>query len=118
MLSITRDASVAALRLQHQAHDPRTTVLLVVDDPRSRRWKNLRLTQEMIASRVGARRAGITVAAGMLQEMNGIEYRRGQLHIQDREVLEQAVCECYTIMQTRFQATLRLTPQTQPSHYK
>jgi len=59
---------------------------------------NLSLTQEMIASRVGARRAGITVAAGMLQSMKAIEYRRGQLHINDREVLERTVCECYEIM--------------------
>lgn len=63
---------------------------------------NLRLTQEMIASRLGARRAGITVAAGVLQAMQAIEYRRGQLHIKDREVLEHAVCECYTIMQSEF----------------
>ena len=60
---------------------------------------DMSLTQEMIASRVGARRAGITVAAGMLQEMHAIAYRRGQLHISNREVLEQAVCECYSIMQ-------------------
>ena len=58
----------------------------------------LSLTQELIASRVGARRAGITVAAGMLQEMGGIDYRRGQLHIRSREVLEQTVCECYNTM--------------------
>ena len=63
---------------------------------------NLKLTQEMIASRVGARRAGITVAAGMLQEMGGIDYRRGQLHISDRNVLEVTVCECYSIMQADF----------------
>jgi len=61
---------------------------------------NLSLTQEMIASRVGARRAGITVAAGMLQAMKAIEYRRGQLHINDRGILERTVCECYTIMKT------------------
>lgn len=60
------------------------------------------LTQEMIASRVGARRAGITVAAGLLQDMNAIAYRRGQLHISNREILEQAVCECYSIMQADF----------------
>ena len=59
---------------------------------------NLNLTQEMIASRVGARRAGITVAAGMLQEMNAIDYRRGRLHIRDRAVLEQVVCECYALL--------------------
>ena len=63
---------------------------------------NLNLTQEMIASRMGARRAGITVAAGMLQEMNAIDYRRGKLHIRDRALLERAVCECYTIMQAEF----------------
>lgn len=59
---------------------------------------NVRLTQEMIASRVGARRAGITVAAGLLQEMHGIAYRRGQLQIEDREILERTVCECYKLM--------------------
>jgi len=63
---------------------------------------NLRLTQEMIASRLGARRAGITVAAGVLQQMRAIEYRRGQLHIIDRATLENAVCECYAIMQNEF----------------
>ncbi len=65
---------------------------------------NLRLTQEMIASRVGARRAGITVAAGLLQEMHAIEYRRGQLHIRNREVLENAACECYSIMSAEFRS--------------
>ena len=60
----------------------------------------LSLTHEMIASRVGARRAGITVAAGMLQEMNAIAYRRGRVHIGNREALTSAVCECYNNMQT------------------
>ena len=59
---------------------------------------NLRLTQELMASRVGARRAGVTVAAGVLQEMHAIEYRRGQLHILNREALEEVVCECYSVM--------------------
>jgi len=63
---------------------------------------NLRLTQELISSRVGARRSGVTVAAGLLQEMNAIEYRRGQLHIVNREALEAVVCECYSIVQAEF----------------
>ena len=67
---------------------------------------NLRLTQEVIASRLGARRAGITVGAGTLQAMRAIEYRRGQLHIKDREVLERVVCECYNVMN----GDLRSTP--------
>lgn len=68
--------------------------------------ENLSLTQEMIASRVGARRAGITVAAGMLQSMKAIEYWRGQLHIANRELLESAVCECYTTMSSDFRFKL------------
>lgn len=66
---------------------------------------NLRLTQEVIASRLGARRAGITVAAGTLQAMRAIEYRRGQLHITDRDALEHTVCECYQIMSSDFKFT-------------
>ncbi|HET6979003.1 MAG TPA: Crp/Fnr family transcriptional regulator [Pyrinomonadaceae bacterium] len=61
---------------------------------------NLRLTQGLIASRVGARRVGVTIAAGLLQDMNAIEYRRRQIHIINREVLEAVVCECYSIVQT------------------
>jgi CRP-like cAMP-binding protein len=61
---------------------------------------NLRLTQEVIASRLGARRAGITVAAGTLQAMRAIEYRRGQLHITDRDTLVRTVCECYEAMKS------------------
>lgn len=66
---------------------------------------NLKLTQEMIASRIGARRAGITVAARRLQEMQAIEYRRGQLHIRSREILEQTVCECYSVLAVRSEPT-------------
>ena len=65
--------------------------------------ENLRLTQEAIASRLGSRRAGITVAAGTLQSIGAIEYRRGQLHIKDRLGLEKAVCECYPIMKAEFE---------------
>jgi len=64
---------------------------------------NLKLTQEAIASRLGARRAGITVAAGVLQSIGAIDYRRGQLHIKDRSSLERAVCECYAILQSDYE---------------
>ena len=66
---------------------------------------NLSLTQEMIASRVGARRAGITVAASLLQTMKAIEYRRGRLHIVNRKLLEQTVWECYKIMSNEYRFT-------------
>ena len=91
--------------------------LLMIDDRVG--GNNLNLTQEMIASRVGARRAGITVAAGMLQEMKAVEYRRGRLHIINRSVLERTVCECYNV----FKSECRFTPPpqfliTRPFRYK
>lgn len=63
---------------------------------------NLRLTQELIASRVGARRAGVAEAAGLLQEMKAIEHRRGHLYIVNRKALESIVCKCYSIVQADF----------------
>lgn len=78
---------------------------------------NLSLTQELIASRVGARRAGITVAAGMLQAMKAIEYRRGHLHITDREVLERIVCECYNVMKAEWEFIPPPRRVTRPFHY-
>lgn len=70
-------------------------LLMIHDRSRS---DSLRLTQEMMASRVSARRAGITIAAGVLQDLRAIECRRGQLHILDRTALEQVVCECYSVL--------------------
>jgi alcohol dehydrogenase class IV len=73
--------------------------------------RNLKLTQEIIASRLGACRAGITVATGTLQAIHALDYRLGQLHITEREVLQHAVCECYQIMKSDF----RFTP---PARYR
>ncbi|HKV34889.1 MAG TPA: Crp/Fnr family transcriptional regulator [Pyrinomonadaceae bacterium] len=93
---ITQVSQRCVCNTRHTVMDRLCCWLLMLDDRIG--GENLRLTQEMIASRLGARRAGITVAAGTLQAMQGIEYRRGQLHITDREVLEGVVCECYEIM--------------------
>jgi hypothetical protein len=76
--------------------------------------ENLKLTQEAIASRLGARRAGVTVAAGTLQSIGAIEYRRGQLHIKNREGLEQAVCECYPVLKAEFEGVKTWTTFSPP----
>jgi CRP-like cAMP-binding protein len=65
--------------------------------------RSLRLTQEVMASRIGARRAGITVAARTLQAINAIDYRRGRLEICSRNILEQMACECYKVVAVRFE---------------
>ncbi|MBC7611193.1 MAG: winged helix-turn-helix domain-containing protein [Polaromonas sp.] len=53
------------------------------------------LTQEFLAYMLGARRVGITAAAGALQKSGVIAYSRGKLTVLDRRGLEKASCSCY-----------------------
>ena len=97
---ITQVSQRAVCNARHTVLERLACWLLMIHDRVG--GDNLKLTQEAIASRLGARRAGITVAAGVLQSVGAIEYRRGQLHIRDREELEQAVCECYAVLKADF----------------
>ncbi len=62
----------------------------------------LELTHEAIALMLGARRAGVTVSAGLLQDEGVISYRRGQITVTDRAGLEAMSCECYLLMKKEF----------------
>lgn len=53
------------------------------------------MTHEFLSMMLGIRRAGVTVAAGALQQAGLIRYTRGQMNIVDRPGLEDAACECY-----------------------
>ena len=56
------------------------------------------LTQEFLGEMLGVRRAGVSVAAGLLKRRNLIHYRRGRVRILDRKGLEKTACECYAII--------------------
>src|SRR3954465_4676446 len=56
------------------------------------------MTQELIANMLGVRREGVTDAAGKLQKLGAIEYRRGHITILDRHRLEELSCECYAVV--------------------
>jgi CRP-like cAMP-binding protein len=58
----------------------------------------LTMTQELIANMLGVRREGVTEAAGKLQKLGVIEYRRGQITVLDRPQLERLSCECYAVV--------------------
>jgi CRP-like cAMP-binding protein len=66
----------------------------------------LRLTQELIANRLGGRRESITKAAGRLQTAGLIRYVRGHISILDRKGLEANSCECYQVVKTEFDRLL------------
>lgn len=59
---------------------------------------DLIMTQELIASMLGVSRGGITEAAGNLQKLGVIEYKRGRIRVLDRPRLEQFSCECYQVV--------------------
>lgn len=55
----------------------------------------IQITQERIADHLGVRRAGVTVVALHMQAVGAISYRRGNLRVTNREMLEEMACECY-----------------------
>ena len=67
----------------------------------------LTMTQELIANMLGVRREGVTEAAGKLQKLGVIDYRRGRIKVRDRHELERLCCECYEVVKKE---TDRLLP--------
>jgi CRP-like cAMP-binding protein len=63
---------------------------------------DLQLTHDFIATMLGVRRAGVSVAANNLQAAGLINYRRGNIHILDRAGLEGHSCECYGVVRKEF----------------
>jgi CRP-like cAMP-binding protein len=56
------------------------------------------MTQELVASMLGVRRESVTDAAGKLQTVGCIRYRRGHIGVLDRAGLEALSCECYGVV--------------------
>jgi hypothetical protein len=60
------------------------------------------MTHEFLSMMLGVRRAGISVAAGVLQKASLIHYAAGRMEVTDRPGLEAAACECYDLVRREF----------------
>ena len=80
--------------------------------PRLARWllmsqdrahgNRFEMTHEFLASMLGVRRSGVTLAAGVLQRGGLIHYTRGELTVLDRQGMETAACSCYAADQLTY----------------
>lgn len=93
-------SQVAACNRLHSISERLARWLLMSDD--RCKCSDLPFTQEFLSLMLGARRAGVTEAALVLQAEELIHYRRGHIKIKDREGMEQYTCECYVTLKAEF----------------
>ena len=90
---VTQISQRSACAVFHTVEQRFAVWLLLLTD----RSKNdvIQITQERIAEHLGVRRAGVTVAAAAMQHAGAMSYRRGNLRVNDRQMIEEIACECY-----------------------
>ena len=93
---MTQMAQTAACNRHHSLEQQLCRWLLLTLDRAATR--ELIMTQELVASMLGVRREGVTEAAGKLQRVGLISYRRGHIAVVDRVGLERQACECYGVL--------------------
>ncbi|MDQ3818702.1 MAG: Crp/Fnr family transcriptional regulator [Acidobacteriota bacterium] len=97
---VTQIAQRSVCNGRHTMLHRLSTWLLMVHDRAG--TDQIPLTQEIIAGRLGSRRASVTQAACALNNFKAISYSRGKIHIDDREVIEHQACECYEVHKREF----------------
>jgi CRP-like cAMP-binding protein len=60
---------------------------------------SLPITHDFLATMLGTDRSSVSLAAGVLQKKELIEYSRGAVKIVNRKKLEDSACECYEVIQ-------------------
>lgn len=103
-------AQSVACNASHSVEERICRWLLACDDRVS--GGTLYLTQEYLADMLGVQRTTITAVARTLQDRGAIRYRRGQIEIIDRQVLEACACECYGMVRRVYDRLLPAGEET------
>lgn len=64
------------------------------------------MTHDLISNMLGVRREGVTLAAQKLAGLSLIKNIRGSITVLDRQGLEDAVCECYKVVNDEYNRLL------------
>jgi len=96
---------LAACNRLHSVYERCARWLLMTQDRVER--DEFPLTHEFLATMLGSRRSGVTIAASTLQKAGFIHYERGHVAIVDRAGLEDATCECYALARAQFNDMVR-----------
>jgi CRP-like cAMP-binding protein len=97
-------AQVAVCNGLHNAKQRLARLLLAYSD--RLRTSTFSITQELLATLLGLRRAGINKAANELQQANILHYSRGNIEILNSSELSQKACYCYEIDKEIYESIL------------
>jgi CRP-like cAMP-binding protein len=89
-------SQTAACNRLHEIEQRLARWLLMAED--STASGTLQITHDFLATMLGTDRPSVTLAAGLLQKANLIEYGRGSVRITNRPHLEAFACECYGVI--------------------
>jgi CRP-like cAMP-binding protein len=93
-------AQTAACNGRHRVEQRLSRWLLIARDRLDA--DDLPLTQELLSTMLGVRRASVTTAVGILQRAGAIDFIRGHVVIRGRHELERICCECYTAVRREY----------------
>lgn len=111
---LTQVSQTAVCNCLHSLEQRLCRWLLLCHD--RKKSSELFVTQELIATMLGARRESVTIAAGHLQYAGLIHYCRGHIRILDRKGLESGVCECYGVVEDEFDRLFGKRPKFEFGH--
>lgn len=101
---ITQMAQIAVCHRHHSLDLQLSRMLLLTLDRMDD--NTIVMTHEVIASLLGVRREGVTMAAKKLMQEGIICYARGRITILNRPALEQRACECYGVIRQEYERLL------------